>query len=131
MRSVVPELPLVGSILVSPSSLKIVAVMTAVTGPAGGGTGCGAGSGSGPGSDADVSVAGAAVGGLTNSSSAEDFALSVLSVLLTNVARAIDGAATAAIGMISIANESRQATNTLRLPGVGSRDDCFTVYLFL
>src|SRR5712692_5093059 len=88
------------------------AVIVAVTDPTtGGANGSGAGSGFGPGSvDATVSL-----GGLTKISSAEDFALSVLSVLFATVVRASEGAATAAIGVIRIVNDNRQATNTRRL----------------
>jgi hypothetical protein len=37
----------------------------------------------------------------------------------------------AAIGVIRIANESKQATNTLRLLGVESGDNFFTAIVFL
>jgi hypothetical protein len=113
------------------------AVIVAVTDPTtGGANGSGAGSGIGPGKAADVSVAGA-FGGSTNSASAADFGLSVLfvlsvlSVLVAAVDRAIEGAAMAEIGVIRIAKASRQATRTCSLGGVGSGDNCFTTNLFL
>ena len=112
-----------------PSRLLPVAVsapvIVAVTGPGtGGANGSGAGSGCGPGS----AGAGIAVGGFTNSSSSVDLALlglvaSLLAgereLFLTVGLLPIPGAATAAIGVIRIVKESKQATKTLRLPGEG------------
>lgn len=102
------------------------AVIVAVTGPSSGGSanGSGAGSGFGPGNAA----AGIAVGGLTNNSSADDLTLLASGALrlagerepfLTVGLLPIPGAAIAAMGVIRIVNESRQATKTLRLPGEG------------
>ena len=93
----------------------IEAVTAPATGGKGGGKGSGAGSGCGPGKAGAVT----AVGRLTNSSSSADLAWSCFfpSVFFTVEALPIEGAATAAIGVIKIANESKQATKTLRLPG--------------
>lgn len=100
------------------------AVIVAVTEPTtGGAKGSGAGAGIGPGNAAEVSVAGA-VGGLTNKSSAADFAFAVLfflsvSIFFAAVSRAIEGAATAAMGMIRIEKASSKATKTCSLGSVG------------
>ena len=106
----------------------VVASVAVMSDTANGANGSGAGAAFGPGSAAEVSV-----GGLTNRSSADDFALSVLSVffvVFASAARAIEGAATAAIGVIRIANDNRQATKTCSLGGDGSRDNCFTTSYF-
>jgi hypothetical protein len=39
------------------------------------------------------------------------------------------GAAIAAMGVIKIEKDSKQATNTLRLPGVGSGNEIFTAVI--
>jgi hypothetical protein len=102
--------------------------VTAAGSGGGGASGSGAGCGCGPGN----AEAGIAVGGLTNSSSAADLAWSRFfpSLFFTVDAVAIEGAATAAIGVIRIVKESKQATNALRLPDERWRD-CFTTMLFI
>src|SRR5882724_3567583 len=109
--SVVPGTPFVGSILPSPSSFSsestFVAVMVGTTGWGGGN------------------------GGLTSASLTGDLLLPVSFVFerlpsLTVGLPTLRGAAMAAIGVISIVNESKQATNTLRLLGAGSGDNLFT-----
>src|SRR2546430_17220880 len=79
--------------------------------------GCGAGSGIGP---------------LTNRSSAADLLTWPVTEprCLPSFATGfpvLRGAAMAAMGVIKIVKESRQATNTLGVPGTGSEDDFFTV----
>jgi hypothetical protein len=90
-----------------------------------GASGSGAGCGCGPGN----AEAGIALGGLTNSSAAADLAGSRFfpSLFFTVDALAIEGAATAAIGVIRIVKESKQATKTLRIPGEGWRNCVTTI----
>ena len=70
-------------------------------------------------------------GGLTKSSSAGDLVSLGGTELFFTVRLTPDlGALMAAIGVIRIANESKQAMNTLRLLGVGSGDNFFTANYF-
>jgi hypothetical protein len=86
-------------------------------GAAGGGAGAGSGTAAGTGSSAsDASVAS------LRSAGTEFFSL-VIGLIL------VRGVAIAAIGVIKIANDSKQATNTLALPGINSGFDCFTVVI--
>ena len=101
--------------------LTSAAVMLAVTAAGGSGGGGASGSGAGCGCGPGNAEAGIAVGGLTNSSSAADLVWSRFfpSLFFTVDAFPIEGAATAAMGVIRIVKESKQATKTLRLPGEG------------